>query len=73
MVNGIRTGDTHGFIKGRGSKFRVGSRVRQRPGEGRNNNKNEDNIPKTLNDENHQASSEKFRQRIYILFIYVCI
>ena len=27
-----------------------------------NNNKDEDNIPKTLNDKNHQASSQKFRQ-----------
>ena len=27
-----------------------------------NNNKNEDNSPKTLNDKNHQASSQKFRQ-----------
>ena len=53
MVNGIRTDDPRGFNKGRGSKFRVGSRVRQTPEEGRgtyrcgNNNKNEDNSPKT--------------------------
>ncbi len=29
-----------------------------------NNNKDEDNSPKTLNDKNHQASSQKFRQQI---------
>ena len=49
----------------------VGSRVRQTPEEGRrtyrpkrcgNNNKDEDNSPKTLNDKNQQASSQKFRQ-----------
>ncbi len=54
------------------SKFRKGSRVRQTPEEGRrtyrlkhcgNNNKDEDNSPKTLNDKNHQASSQKFRQQ----------
>ena len=28
-----------------------------------NNNKDEDNSPKTLNDKNHQASSQKFRQQ----------
>ena len=28
----------------------------------RNNNKDEDNSPKTLNKKNHQASSQKFRQ-----------
>ena len=59
MANGIRTGDSCGFNKGRGLKFREGSRVRQTPDEGRrtyrpkrrgNNNKNEDNSPKTLND-----------------------
>ena len=66
MVNGIRTGDSQGLNKGRGSKFRVDSRVRQTPKEGRRtywpkrceyNNKDEDNSPKTLNDKN-QASSE---------------
>ena len=48
-----------------------GSGVRQTPEEGRrtyrpkrcgNNNKDEDNSPKTLNDKNQQASSQKFRQ-----------
>ena len=71
MANRIRTGDPHGFNKGRSSKFHVGSRVRQTPEEGRrtyrpkrcgNNNKDEDNSPKTLNDKNHLASSQKFRQ-----------
>ena len=27
-----------------------------------NNNKDEDNCPKTLNNKNHQASSQKFKQ-----------
>ena len=71
MANGIRTGDPHGFNKGRSSKFREGSRVRQTPEEGRrtyrpkrcgNNNKDEDNSLKNLNDKNQQASSQKFRQ-----------
>ena len=75
MVNGIRIGDPRGFNKGRSSKFREGSRVRQTSEEGRrtyrpkrcgNNNKDEDNSPKNLNDKNQQASSQKFRQLIYI-------
>ena len=70
MANGIRTGDTSGFSKGRSSKFREGSRLRQTAEEGwrtykpkrGNNNKDEDNSPKTLNDKkNQQASSQKFR------------
>ena len=70
MANGIRTGDPHGFNKGRSSKFREGSRVRQTPEEdrrtyrpklGEKNNKDEDNSPKPLNDKNQQASSQKFR------------
>ena len=53
------------------SKFHRGSRVWQTPEEGRkaywpkhcgNTNKDEDNSPKTLNDKNHEASSQKFRQ-----------
>ena len=60
MANGIRTGDPRGFNKGRSLKFREDSRVRQTPEEGRrtyrpkrcgNNNKDEDNSPKTLNDD----------------------
>ena len=71
MANGIRTGDPRGFNKGRCSKFREGSRVRQTREEGRrtywpkrcgNNNKDEDNSPKNLNNNNQQASSQKFRQ-----------
>ncbi len=59
MANGIRTGDPCGFNKGRSLKFCVGSRVRQTPEEGwrtyqpkccGNNNKDEDNSPKTLYD-----------------------
>ena len=68
MANGIRTDDPRGFNKGRISKFREGSRVRQKSEEGLrtyqskrcgNSNKYEDNSPKTLNDKNHQASSQK--------------
>ena len=73
MANGIRTSDPpiKGFNKGCSSKFRKGSRVQQTPEEGRrtyrpkccgNNNKDEDNSPKTLNDKNQQASFQKFRQ-----------
>ena len=71
MANGIWKDDPCGFNKGRSSKFREGPRVRQTPEEGRrtyyrkrcgNNNKNEDNSPKTLYDKNHPASSKKFRQ-----------
>ena len=61
MANGIRTGNPRGFNKGRSSKFREGSRVQQTSEEGwrtyrlkccGNNNKDEDNSPKILNDEN---------------------
>ena len=71
IANGIRTDDPRGFNKGRSSKFREGSQVRQTPEEGQrtywpkhcgNKNKDEANSPKTLNDKNHQASSQKFRQ-----------
>ena len=68
MANGIRTGD---LDKERSSKFREGSQVRQTP-EGRrayrpkreNSNKDEDNSPKTINDKNHQVSSQKFRRQL---------
>ena len=59
MANGIRSCDARGFNKGRSSKFWEGFRVQQTPEEGRrtyrrkrcgNNNKDEDNSPKTLND-----------------------
>ena len=54
-----RTGDNRRFNKRRSSKFRVGSRVQQtreegwrtyRPKRYGSKNKDEDNIPKTLND-----------------------
>ena len=79
MANGIRTGDPRSFNKGRSSKFREGSRVRQTPEEGRrtyrpkrsrNNNKDKDNSPKTLNDKNQQASSQKFRQLMIYTYMY---
>ena len=62
LANKIRTSDPRGFNKGCSLKFHVGSRVRQTPEEGQraywlkhcgNNNKDEDNSPKTLNDKNH--------------------
>ena len=61
MANGIRTGDPHEFNKGRSSKFRADSRVRQTPEEGQgtyrpkrcgNNIKDEGNSAKPLNDKN---------------------
>ena len=64
MAYRIRTGDPRGFNKGRSSKFRESSRVRQTPEEGRriyrpkrceNNNENEDNSPKTLNDKKEKS------------------
>ena len=82
MANGIRTGDPRGFNKGRSSKFREGFRVRQTPEEGwrtyrpkrcGNNNKDEDNSPKTLNDKNHQASSQKFRLVYMYASMYICV
>ena len=72
MINGIRASDSRSLNKGGGSKFHEVSTVRQEtPEEGRRllrqkrceyNNKDEDNSLKTLNDENHQASFQKFRQ-----------
>ena len=76
MANGIRTGDPRGFNKGRSSKFPDGSRVRQTPEEGRrtyrakryrNNNKDEDNSPKTLNDKNQQVFYYHKIQNIIVL------
>ncbi len=76
------TGDHRGFNKRRSSKFREGSRVRQTPEEGQktyrpkrcvNNNKDEDNSPKTLNDKNQQALSKKFRQLLSGVFIILYI
>ena len=74
MVNRIRASDPRGLNKGRGSKFPVGFRIRQEtPEEGRRtyrqknceyNNKDKYNSPKTLNDKNYEASSQKFGQLI---------
>ena len=56
-------------------KFRVGFRVRQTPEEGmrtyrpkrcENNNKDEDDSPKSLSDKNPQASFQKFRQQLEV-------
>ena len=82
MANGFRTGDPCGFNKGRSSKFREGSRVRQTPEEGRgtyrpkrygnnNNNKDEDNSPKNPYDKNQKASSQKFKQILLLLVVVV--
>ena len=68
MANGMRISDSCGFNKGCSLRFRVGSRIRQTPEDGRriyrpkrcgNNNNNEDSIPKTLNDKNHLLESGK--------------
>ena len=47
-----------------------GQRI-QRPKrcENKNNNKDEDNSPKTLTDKNHKASSQKFRQLKKLIII----
>ena len=79
MANRIRTGDACGSNKGCNSKFCVGSRVQQTPEEGwriyrlkrcGNNNKDEENSPKTLNDKN-QASSKKFKQLNFEFYAYL--
>ena len=71
MANGIRTGDPRGFNKGRSSKFREGSRVRQTPEEGRKTYwpnvveitiKMKTIVRQPLMIKNQQASSQKFRQ-----------
>ena len=85
MANGIRTGDPRGFNKGCSSKFRECSRVQQTPEEGQttyrpkhgNNNKDEDNSPKTLNDKNRYTyyfyvvikSIEKLELIIFLLLV----
>ena len=69
MANGIRTGYSCGFNKGRSSKFREGSRVRKTPKEGQrtyrpkrggNNNKDEDNSPIVLNDKKYREVENCF-------------
>ena len=76
MGNGIRTGDLHRSNKGRSSKFREGSRIRQIPEEGwrtyrpkrcGNNNKDEDNSPKTLNEKIDQVIL--FSKVIYVIIL----
>ena len=71
MANRIRIGDPHELNKGCSSKFHEGSWVWQTLEEGQrtyqlkrcgNNYKDEDISLKTLNNKNHQASSQKFRQ-----------
>ena len=61
MANGIRTSDPRELNKGCGLKFHVDSRVRHTPEEGQRtyrpkrceyNNKDEDDIPKALNNKN---------------------
>ena len=59
MANGIKTGEPRGFNKGCRSKFQEPSRIKKkkteegwrtyRPKRLGNNNKDEDNSPKTLN------------------------
>ena len=82
MANGIRTGDSRCFNKGRSSMFREGSRVRETPEEVRrtyrpkrcgNNNEDEDNSKKNLNNKNQQSSSQKFRQLIASFLFVVAI
>ena len=75
MVYRIRESDRRRLNKGRGSRFSVGSRVRQEtPEEGRktrrpkhceHNNKVENDSLKTLNDKNHQTLSKKFKQLVF--------
>ena len=75
MANGIRTDDSRGFNKGHSSKFCDGFRVQPKPEEDQRiyqpkpwgNN----NSPKTLNDKNHQALSQKFGQLIRQSFVLI--
>ena len=68
MANGIRTGDSRGFNKGRSSNSVKVPEFYKKPEEGRRtyrpkrpgNNKDEGNSPKTLNDKTHLGSSQKF-------------
>ena len=80
MANGIRTGDPHGFNKGRSSKFREGFWVRQTPKEGQmtyrpkrcgNNNKDEDNSLKTLNNKNVSYFSLTFTKKKQAVYWWI--
>ena len=76
LVNGIRASDCCGLNKECSSKFHIGAQVWQEtPKEGlmtyqqkccEYNYKDEDNSLKTVNHKNHQASSPKFRQLIWV-------
>ena len=77
MVNGIRTG-----VKGCSLKFCVGSWVQQTPEESQrtyqlkhceNNNKNEDNIPKTLYDKKSNRSIGKLLDRSVLAMTLNCV
>ena len=70
MANRIRTGDPVDSIKDEVPSSVQVPRVGQTPGEDRriyrpkrggNNYKDEDHSPKTLNDKNHQASSQTLK------------
>ena len=78
MANGIRTDDPRGFYKGRISKYREGSWLQQTPEEGRrtyrpkhcgNNNKDEDNSPKTPNDGNTIVLNVFFQENMIICIV----
>ena len=83
IANGIRTGYPRGFNKGRSSKFRVGSRVWQRPEEGRrtyrpkrcgNSNKDEDNIEfcsRFVVLKKFQSLKFLITSRIFVVYIFV--
>ena len=76
MINKIRTIHPQGLNKEFGLKFCKGSRVRhETPEESQRthwpkhcecNNEDEINSPSTLSDKNYQASSQKFRQMIFV-------
>ena len=71
-----QTRRSRGFNKGRSSKFREGSRVRQTPEQGQwtyrpkrygknNNNKDEDKSPKILNDKNKQINDSYYEWQAF--------
>ena len=73
MANGIRTSEPRGFNKGRSSKFRESSQIRQTPEKGRrtyrlkrsgNNNKDVDISPKTIHDKKQTALTRIWTQFI---------
>ena len=71
MANRIRTGNPRELNKGCSLKFCEGSRIRQTPEEGKrtyrlkhceNNNKDEDDSPKTLNDKKNLGQIEHWKK-----------